>query len=131
MRYLTGKHALNLPCSLDTVGDWHFNALRWVDLSLGETATSVFGDYGIEQNVYIDRLGYSMPVANHIRALLDLIQQGKFSVAQGMRRKIIDNDEYDTEIFEKVLLLKDQPNWPEIFQFMGKEYGSKWYRFND
>jgi len=23
MKYITGIHALNLPCSLDTCGDWH------------------------------------------------------------------------------------------------------------
>ena len=29
MKYISGINALNLPCSLDTCGDWHTSALQW------------------------------------------------------------------------------------------------------
>lgn len=29
MKYVSLIHALNLPCSLDTCGDWHTSALQW------------------------------------------------------------------------------------------------------
>lgn len=29
MRYITGIHALNLPCKLETSGDWHISAIQW------------------------------------------------------------------------------------------------------
>lgn len=50
MKYLTGIHALNLPCQLSTCGDWHTSALQWSSLSLKESDDSVFRDYGIEEN---------------------------------------------------------------------------------
>jgi len=42
-------------------------------------------------------------VANHIRALLDLLEMGNFSLAQGMNRDFICNDDYNGEVFEKIL----------------------------
>jgi hypothetical protein len=29
MLYLSGIHALNLPCSLLTCGDWHTSGINW------------------------------------------------------------------------------------------------------
>lgn len=47
MRYITGIHALNLPCSLKTCGDWHTSALKWVDITYADTESSILGDWGI------------------------------------------------------------------------------------
>jgi len=52
MEYITGIHALNIPCKLDTSGDWHASALKWEKISTAESKDSLFGDYGIEQNIY-------------------------------------------------------------------------------
>ena len=41
MQYLSGIHALNLQCSLDTSGDWHQSALRWKDLDWRESDGSL------------------------------------------------------------------------------------------
>ena len=49
MKYITGVHALNLPCSLLTCGDWHSPSLQWERLRFSESNDSVFGDYGIER----------------------------------------------------------------------------------
>ena len=29
MKYVTGIHALNIPCNLETSGDWHMSAIQW------------------------------------------------------------------------------------------------------
>lgn len=29
MEYISGIHALNLICNLDTCGDWHQSAIQW------------------------------------------------------------------------------------------------------
>ena len=29
MQYITGQHALNIPCPLLTCGDWHQSAIQW------------------------------------------------------------------------------------------------------
>ena len=131
MKYLTGIHALNLPCKLNTCGDWHCSGLRWKNLSFKESEQSVWGDYGIETHRSIPFLSETNTynVANHIRALLDLLYEGNFSVAQGMKEDFICTDEYDEEIFGKVFMLKDSSRWFLVNKFMQAEYGEQWEHY--
>jgi hypothetical protein len=129
MLYISGIHALNLPCALLTCGDWHQSAIRWDNLSLLDSADTLFGDYGIERDKAVPGYAEVFNAANHIRALLDLLEQGKFSVAQGMNEDFICNDCYNDEIFSKVSLMKGSKNWPQIDRFMGKEYASQWLEY--
>lgn len=136
MRYLTGIHALNLNYdALETCGDWHQSALKWdrvtIQKRLRNSEDSVFGDYGIEPNVKIPEHEERFYVANHIRALLDLLEMGMFSVAQGMKEDFICNDKYTPEIFEKVSMLRQSPLWFDIDRFMSKEYRSEWFDFTE
>lgn len=131
MKYISGQHALNLPCALNTCGDWHTSALQWTNPFMLESDNSIFGDYGIETGRSIPEHVQSYSVANHIRALLDLLQMGHFSVAQGMRNDFICSDEYDEEIFGKVLLLKESPSWQQIDRFMNKEYSRSWREYKE
>lgn len=129
MDYITGIHALNLNCDLDTCGDWHQSALKWQNLTIKNSADSIYGNYGISSNITIPEHTEKYNVANHIRALLDLIDEGNFSVASGMRDDFICNGKYTKEIFEKVSELKDSYNWTEIKKFMAKEYMREWINF--
>jgi hypothetical protein len=129
MRYITGVHALNLPCSLLTCGDWHASALRWENITFGETESSLFGEYGIEYGKEIPEHSGTYAAANHIRALLDLLETGHYAAAQGMNRDFICNDDYTEEVFDKVSLMKNLPCWGEIDGFMGKEYYAKWLEY--
>lgn len=126
MKYITGIHALNIPCKLDTCGDWHASALKWENITIRESETSVFGDYGIEYGHKIPFHEGVHPVANHIRALLDLIDEGNFSVAEGMKNDFICNDKYTGEIFRQVKRLVHNKNWEDICDFMHREYGKEW-----
>ncbi|MCL2147406.1 MAG: hypothetical protein FWH52_06325 [Synergistaceae bacterium] len=126
MRYITGIHALNLPCSLLTCGDWHCSALKWENITFRNSQDSFYGDYGIEQCSAVPEHDGIYAVANHIRALLDLLEIGNFAVAQGMNRDFIGNDDYTDEVFKKVSLLKNLPHWSNIDNFMGREYYGKW-----
>ena len=126
MRYVTGIHALNTPCSLDTCGDWHQFSIQWERPNIRESIGSLFGDYGIEKNVQILGSESMHNVANHIRALLDLLEEGNFGIAQGMKEDFICNDSYTEEIFSKVKMMKDLANWNEIDRFMEKEYYPEW-----
>ena len=47
MQYITGQHALNIPCPLLTCGDWHQSAIQWNYPLFRNSNDSVFGDYGI------------------------------------------------------------------------------------
>lgn len=129
MLYVTEIHALNLPCSLETCGDWHASAIQWTNPHIRESHESLFGDYGIEQNKNIPEHEGYFNTANHIRALLDLLEAGLFSIAQGMNKDFICNSKYDNEIFEKVYYMRSLANWNEINAFMHKEYMMKWVRF--
>ena len=129
MLYLSGIHALNIPCKLNTSGDWHASALSWNDIHLKESDNSIFGDYGIEQNKVIPEHQNAYNVANHIRALLDIISDGNFSVAEGMREDFICNDNYNEEIFQNVIKLHDFPIWDKVNSFMIKEYKMKWINY--
>lgn len=126
MQYITGIHALNLKCSLETCGDWHTSALRWKNIELKETNETIFKDWGVEKDCYIPEHDGKYNVANHIRALLDLLIDGKFTVAQGMREDFICNEEYTPLVLDMVWGLKDCFNWKEIDAFMKKEYRLTW-----
>ena len=126
MRYITGEHALNLPCSLLTCGDWHCSALRWEKITFRDSKDSVYGEYGIEQCSAVPEHEGTYAVANHIRALLDLLEVGNYSVAQGMNRDFIGNDDYTGEVFDKVAMMRGLPHWRKIDSFMGGEYYGKW-----
>lgn len=129
MKYISGIHALNLRCSLETCGDWHASGIQWKNLTVRESSDSVFGDYGIEDNSSVPEHPGKHKTANHIRALLDLVAEGAFGYAQGMKNELICNDSYTPEVFSKLLLLKDSLRWPEIRDFVGKEYGLSWLKF--
>lgn len=129
MQYITGLHALNLNCSLNTGGDWHRSGLQWDHPKIWDTETAFFRDYGIENCNHVPGHKGTQKVANHIRALLDLLVEGNFSTAQGMKNDFIVNDEYTPEIFRKVYELRDFEIWPNISHFMGKEYGIEWLKF--
>jgi hypothetical protein len=129
MEYITGIHALNLPSSLLTCGDWHQSAIQWENPKTRKSEDSVFGDYGIEREVTIPEHTGKFNAANHIRALLDLLELGNYSEAQGINRDFIGNDDYNEEVFDKVIMMRDLPHWHKIDSFMGSEYYSKWVNY--
>lgn len=131
MRYITGIHALNLSCNLETCGDWHTSALRWRDISFKNTGESIYGEWGIEYDCVIPEHSGTFPVANHIRALLDLLEDGKFSVAQGMREDFICNEKYTPLVFEKVWELREVPHWTAVDEFMKRGYRLDWLTFKE
>ena len=126
MEYLTGQFALNLPCSLKTCGDWHTSALNWNHITFKDSDLSTFGDYGIETNKNIPEHTEKYNVANHIRAILDLMVEKRFDLISNFNDDFICNDSYTTEIFQKVSeLLPDE----DIERFMHKTYGRRWRKW--
>lgn len=114
MKYITGVAALNMPCSLKTGGDWHRDSVDWSNPDTADTDTSVFGMWGIEN-------GH----ANHLRALADLLADGKFALAQGAE-VTIDNQSYHEEFFHHVCMLCSSHLWDAVYNFMYKEFGGEW-----
>lgn len=129
MKYISGIFALNISCELETCGDWHTSALNWENIDIKESDDTIFKDYGIEKNKEIIFLNGRFCVANHIRACLDLMVENKLSLIEGMNNDFICNENYDKEIFKKVLEIRHLPNWENINLFMEKEYLLKWINF--
>lgn len=129
MLYITGIHALNISCSLETCGDWHTSALNWNSIILVDSSKMFFKDYGIELHQNIPENTGEFFVANHIRALLDLLELEKYNVAQGMNNDYICTSIYDKEIFDLVYKMNILVNWEKIDSFMEKEYLMKWINY--
>jgi len=128
MKYVTGRHAMNLPCSLGTWGDYRTSAVNWDKLTILDSEDSVFGDYGIETGRTISFLADNKEynIANHIRAFLDLLTIGDYASAEGMKEEYIRDDSFAEEIFAKVSMLRSRPNWQIIDLFMEHEYLNQW-----
>ena len=133
MRYITGIYALNMGYVGGfqdmgfTPGDWHTPCLDWDRIEYGETDNYPWDDWGIEEGV----IPYSVPKrkamkANHIRACLDLVADGRYGAAQGMRDGYICNEHYTEKVFEMALYLKGSEKWEDVNRFMGNEYQGDW-----
>jgi len=89
--------------------------------------TTVFSVTGsIEYNKRIPNHEELFSVANHICALVDLVDEGNFAVAQGMKEEYICNDIYTPTVFNPIILLRSSDNWSAIYNFMLKEFGDEW-----
>lgn len=131
MEYITGIQALNLPCSLDTCGDWHTSALQWVNLDMKDSSHSIYKNWGIEKCSRVPEHDGEFYIADTLRALLDLLCEGKYSVAQGAKEDFICNDKYTPVFFEQVMKLADSNNWTEIDNFMCREYELEWLSYKE
>lgn len=127
MLYITGEFALNIPCSLETCGDWHTSGMDWSRVWKQESSASIFGDWGIEKISNFRPLPGAHYFANTLRAIADLIAMGNFSCAQGARDDFIDNPEYHNELFEHIWMLRGAPNWDAVDAFMLKEFKREWF----
>ena len=133
MRYITGMHALNLPCSLDTCGDWHTSSLNWGNICFGETEGSLFGDYGVEECSHVPENEGTYLVADTLRALLDLLAEGRYDLAKGARKDFICNPKYDEEFMGRVayMMTSGRAAYNEVDLFMENEFQSDWLKFKE
>ena len=132
MLYISGLYALNLPCKLKLQGDGHMSSLDWNKVKYLESKDSIFEDYGIEVGYSNEELGLQhVNKANYIRACLDLLEHGKYSVLKNFMSKWLDTDlqELQTEIFNQVFKLSSSSNWDQVDDFMDHEYLMNWVRF--
>lgn len=131
VKYLTGVQALNIPCLLNTNGDWHQSGIHWETLKMAESQGSFFDQYGIEGPKKVPMHKSKIYVANHIRALLDMLYDQDFSNAQGMRKDYIGNDSYNNIVFDQVYKMRNLSYWYLIDRFMESEYKLYWLAFKE
>jgi len=132
MKYISGFQALNLECPLNTPGDWHQDNIDWNNINLLESDDSQFKDWGIFVSRKIPgHIGEDFFVANHIRAILDILQTKSLNELKGFRHDFICDETLNNTIFEKVFELKNSPNWDKIDKIMSKEYYKLWRQFKE
>ena len=129
MKYVTGIHALNIPCNLETSGDWHMSSVQWEHPTTMDTDTAFFSTWGIEQHKIPPDFQRPVPVANHIRACLDLLEMRNYVNLRGMKENYICHDDYQGLIFSQVIKMRTLSHWKEISRFMESEYFMDWVRF--
>lgn len=128
MQYITGFHALNCHSSL-RAPDTLPVAVDWTYPEIADTETAFFKDFSIETNKEIPYLTGTHNVANPIRAVLDLVIQGKEKELTGLKHKILANDLLTEELFNKVIELQAQNLWNDVSWSIGCEYGIEWLDF--
>lgn len=130
-KYISGYYALNIPAPEGTTGDWH-DPFHWIDgVDRPKTVTlagkgmeidtnDVFQDFGVyegrarllAQGLEIDDEITEVYVANHFRAILDLLfyYLKRFKRADpmiGATNDYIDTKEQKELVLSKALLLSD------------------------
>ena len=128
MKYITGEFALNIPCSLKTTGDWHYNSYPLEKAKELETDNSFYKDFGIEKHII---KGKNYNIANHLRAILDLIINKKFGYLKGFKNDFIVVDDYDTIFFDNVYKLRNSKIWNDVDNLMKNEYMLKWIYYKE
>ena len=136
MKYITGWIAFATPCELDTVGKWNLHKNEFLDeynMTLYESDESPFGDWGIETDKLVDyHEDTTYNVANHIRAYVDMLYQGRFSELKNIYMEVIDCPKALDMIFKLVDdKLRDQKGFQIIDEFLEREYGNLWRSFVD
>ncbi|WEV72927.1 hypothetical protein [Bifidobacterium sp. ESL0790] len=95
-----------------------------------DTATSPFGSWDVHEGE-VPGMG-RMPLAGHVRACLDLVEQGMYGAAQGTRDQFLDNPATTDAFMRQVWKLRRRRGqWPAIDWFMGHEYYGQWLDFKD
>lgn len=84
---------------------------------------------GIESNKKIPEHEETYFVANTLRAILDMLIDGRTSFLKGFRDDFICTDKYNGVFFEKVYMIRDLPNWKDILQLMKREFMLEWDSF--
>ena len=107
----------------------------------GYTLKDAFCEYNTNRSLAIQKYGKSLEDliqaksssdavyrADHIRACLDLLIDGRYRDVTGMRNSFLD-DKYMQRVFEALVKMKCLDNWDEIYNFIIREYGMRWVLF--
>jgi transcriptional regulator with XRE-family HTH domain len=136
VKYLSMMYAFNTrPKTLTkTFGDWHqFNYFYDLkDTDLIKIGDNPLGAWGIDNSVQTPKYNNTKQrykVANHLRALLDLLYYQRLPKAKEALADFIGTDEYDLLIFEKVALFKTLPHWAKIDNLMDDHFTTKWRKY--
>lgn len=136
MQYLTGLLAFGIPCDLDTNGMWGFRSSDYSNdehfaTFLRDSDNSPFKEVGIVNNVYIDQRPLcTYRVANHVRAYLDMLYEGKFDELKGLYQVAIGRPKYRQDIFMQVYgKLRHLACFDEVSNFLCDEFGTGWVSY--
>ena len=136
MRYVTGIIALGTECELNTPGLWNIPKEVFIDEKMCknvESDESPFKDWGIEQNKIIKYREFCLfNVANHVRAYVDMLYDGKFDELKDVFFEAINDSKSRQDIFMLVYgKLRHLAQFKKINEFMEQEFGNAWLSYMD
>lgn len=136
MMYLSGRLAFGVPCKSDSCGLWNISKEEYLDDNLFRLKDSdeyPFKNWGIEQNKLVPyRYIGTVPVANHVRAYVDMLYDCKFDELDGLFFDAIDSAKCRSDIFMLVYgKLRNLAVFSEVNKFMIKEFGNAWISYID
>lgn len=136
MRYVTGIIALGTECELNTPGLWNIPKETFIDEKMCknvESDESPFKDWGIEQNKIIKYREFCLfNVANHVRAYVDMLYDGKFDELKDVFFEAINDSKSRQDIFMLVYgKLRHLAQFKKINEFMEQEFGNAWLSYMD
>lgn len=136
MRYITGIIAMGTECSLNTPGLWNIPKETYLDEEIFknvESDDSPFKDWGIEKNKIIKYREFSLyNVANHVRAYVDMLYDGKFDELKDVFFEAINDSKSRLDIFMLVYgKLRHLAQFKKINKFMEEEFGNAWLSYID
>jgi hypothetical protein len=122
MKYISGIETLNLHYpNQKTPGDWHGPSVDFMNPKWYDTSDSIFNDFDLELRVF-PNINFKVYVANHVRACLDSICDGQYSVISGMKTTLIDDDYSNNLFLNKYLELINTKCFNESFKYVLREY---------
>lgn len=116
MTYISGWEALNIPNSDGKTADWH-PLLYLADKNSVKTYESneILGDLGIQKR-YVKFLDKEAYVANHARAIADLVYKGETNGLKNCVRDYLENDE-EAELFGYLKLINTNEKIDDFMKF--------------
>lgn len=136
MKYITGIIAMGTECSLNTPGLWNIPKEMYLDDEVFKTVESddsPFKDWGIETNKLVKYREFCLyNVANHVRAYVDMLYDGKFEELKDLFFEAINDSKSRKDIFMLVYgKLRHLAQFKKINEFMEEEFGNAWLSYID
>ncbi len=96
-----------------------------------ESAESIFLDYGIERDVFVEELGFNRTYnsANNKRIMLELLEKDIDFKGVDIFQKLLSDEKSKEEFFEQVWLLKNHSHFDKIKTSICQESALTWAKF--
>lgn len=132
MKYLSGIHALNVPCEEYGNMDWHRGSLDWSkeylleNNKLLESEKSILKEWQINREIQIVGFQDKVKVASIVRAICDMILNKEFTYIEGVKNYLCLEKQQVEDICYKIKEVYNEDE--EIEEYMGYNFTIFWMK---